>query len=959
MMKLSVLVAAVLVLAFGVAMADPSGDNVVINEIYPDPTSYYDGAEYIELYNPTPDPIDIGGWVLCGVEYDQLCGGEDRWQFPVGTTIAAGGYITVAKDGADGDDGYYEEFGIYPDFEMFDSSFLYDDDSAFVANMVLLDPDPAETYSDEIQLVGGKGYGIMCGGTSQADVVYLYTTASLITLVDLVEYADMDICTEDPCFGDDGLIDNAFDEIPYLGNTLGRDDSSNDTDSSITDWQMQAPTPGAENIQNTPPWIRSVRYSPIPPMDTDAVDVTAVVTDDGVIDSVMVYYRVDEGSWGKVAASTPDTLYTGTIAAQANGAQVEYFVRAVDNHGAGINYPSEGFADPYAYSVGFTTIYDVQFVPPGGDASPLEGRTVNVTGIVTAAKGQFSDSFCMIHEGNGIFEGIKIYATYNYDGEINEGDEITASGFVTEYYGETEIYLPFGDALTVLSTGNADYGYAAVTTADVDPDDPDSEQYEGQLVSVSDVTVTAEPDGYGQWYIEDASAVGAMVDDYGYYSYDPHLFDVLEKVRGILMYSYDQFKIEPRYDDDIVGPPRIADVRYSPIPPVVGNVTITADITDNQSISSATLNYALSPSGPWSQEPMTEAREIYSAQIGPWEDGDRVYYFVEASDGSMTARKPTEGSYSFYVGMVDIYDIQFVAAPDVDDTSPLDTLAVNTTGIVTAEPGVYSDYYFIIQTEDLPRGAWQGIKVYDRTGSASFERGDEVIVCGKVQENWGETEISLHFVEAAVLVESRGDMPDPISINTVELQTKTTGEQYEGVYVYAENATVEVADLGGGYGEWAITNGAAGDTCRVDDDAEYTYDPVEGDNVYVLGTVMFTYGNYKIEPRGDEDIAVNPVGVDDGIVGAKLDLGQNMPNPFNPKTTIAFTLPEPTDVTIEVYDVAGRKIVTLMNDRLGSGGHFVEWSGRGDNGEKVASGVYFYRLLAGDEDISKKMVLLK
>jgi len=957
MMKLSVLVAAVLVLVFGAAMANPSGTDVVINEIYPDANEYYDGAEFIELYNPTGSSIDIGGFVLCGVEYDQLCGGEDRWQFPFGTTIAAGGYITVAKDGADGDDGFYEEFGIYPDFEMFDASFEFDNDSMFVPNMNLLDPDPATGYSDEIQLVGGKGYGTMCGGYSNGDVVYLYTTGSLITLVDLVEYADMEVCTEDPCFGDDGIPDNAFDEIPYLGNTLGRDASSTDTDSSITDWQMQAPTPGVQNIQNTPPWIRSVMYSPIPPMDTDAVDITAVVTDDGSVDSVMVYYRVDAGPWGTVAASGVDTLYTGTIAAQANGSQVQYFVRAVDNHGAGINYPSEGFSDPYAYSVGFTTIYDVQFVPFGGDASPLEGQTVNVTGIVTAAKGEFSDSFCMIHEGNTYFEGIKIYATYNYDGEINEGDEITVSGFVTEYYGETEIYVPFNEAVTILSTGNANYGYAAVTTADIDPDDTGSEAYEGQLISVSNVTVTAEPDGYGQWYIEDASAVGAMVDDYGYYSYTPQLFDVLDEVRGVLMYSYDQFKIEPRYDEDIVGPPRIADVRYSPIPPVAGNVTITADITDNQGISSATLNYALSAAGPFSQTPMTTSRDIYSATIGPYVDGNRIYYFIEASDGVMDARKPTAGSYSLYIGMVDIFDIQFVAAPGVDDTSPLDTLAVNTTGIVTAEPGVYSDYYFTIQTEDVARGAWQGIKVYDRTGSASFERGDEIIVCGEVQENWGETEVSLHFVEGAVLVESRGSMPDAVSIATADLQTKTTGEQYEGVYVHAEDATVMVADMG--YGEWAITNGAAGDTCRVDDDAPYTYEPVEGDNVFVLGTVMFSYGNYKLEPRGDDDIAVNPVGVEDGIVGAKLDLGQNMPNPFNPKTTIAFTLPEPTDVTIEVYDVTGRRIVTLMSDRLEAGGHFVEWSGRGDNGEKVASGVYFYKLLAGDEEISKKMVLLK
>ena len=131
-----------------------------------------------------------------------------------------------------------------------------------------------------------------------------------------------------------------------------------------------------------------------------------------------------------------------------------------------------------------------------------------------------------------------------------------------------------------------------------------------------------------------------------------------------------------------------------------------------------------------------------------------------------------------------------------------------------------------------------------------------------------------------------------------------------------------------------------------------------GDNVWVLGVVSFDFGNYKLEPRGDEDIAVNPVGVDDPVA-TKLGLAQNMPNPFNPKTTIAFTLPAPQDVTIDVFDIAGRKVVTLVDDGLGAGRHLVEWTGRDADGQRVASGVYFYRMRAGEEEFSRKMVLLK
>lgn len=267
MFKSTLFATAILVLALGTAAADLTGTNVVINEIYCDPPGTYDGAEFIELYNPTAAPIDISGWVLCGVEYDQLCGGEDRWQFPAGTVIAADDYLVVAKDAhEDGpdDDAFYKYFGFDPHFEMVDTLMYYEVDYGPVPNLIRLDDQP--TYDDQIQLVGGRGYGVMCSGTSRSDVVYLYTSPTLLTLVDLVEYADMDYCTADPCAGDDGADDNAFPEIPYLGNTLGRDSTSKDTNNSNVDFTMMVPTPDAVNTENTPPWIRTVRYSPIPPI---------------------------------------------------------------------------------------------------------------------------------------------------------------------------------------------------------------------------------------------------------------------------------------------------------------------------------------------------------------------------------------------------------------------------------------------------------------------------------------------------------------------------------------------------------------------------------------------------------------------------------------------------------------------------------------------------------------------
>jgi hypothetical protein len=89
------------------------------------------------------------------------------------------------------------------------------------------------------------------------------------------------------------------------------------------------------------------------------------------------------------------------------------------------------------------------------------------------------------------------------------------------------------------------------------------------------------------------------------------------------------------------------------------------------------------------------------------------------------------------------------------------------------------------------------------------------------------------------------------------------------------------------------------------------------------------------------------------------ELSQNIPNPFNPTTTIRFTLPAREDVTLAIYDTNGQLVRTLVNEVEGYGAHEVTWDGRDDNGATVGSGVYFYRLHAGKLTESKKMVLLK
>jgi hypothetical protein len=83
-------------------------------------------------------------------------------------------------------------------------------------------------------------------------------------------------------------------------------------------------------------------------------------------------------------------------------------------------------------------------------------------------------------------------------------------------------------------------------------------------------------------------------------------------------------------------------------------------------------------------------------------------------------------------------------------------------------------------------------------------------------------------------------------------------------------------------------------------------------------------------------------------------LKQNYPNPFNPSTRITFTLPGIENVTLEIYNTLGQKIEILLNKKMSAGSHEVEFKA-----QNLSSGIYFYRITAGDFSQMRKMVLVK
>ncbi len=131
---------------------------------------------------------------------------------------------------------------------------------------------------------------------------------------------------------------------------------------------------------------------------------------------------------------------------------------------------------------------------------------------------------------------------------------------------------------------------------------------------------------------------------------------------------------------------------------------------------------------------------------------------------------------------------------------------------------------------------------------------------------------------------------------------------------------------------------------------------------YTSGTSFV--GVQNISPSGiviNADLIVGfAAGIEDELLlPSAYELSQNYPNPFNPTTNIGFTLPTSSEVKLEVYNLKGELTATLASGRFSAGTHSVVWDGRGKSGENVASGIYFYRLLTEEEELSKKMVLIK
>lgn len=230
--------------------------------------------------------------------------------------------------------------------------------------------------------------------------------------------------------------------------------------------------------------------------------------------------------------------------------------------------------------------------------------------------------------------------------------------------------------------------------------------------------------------------------------------------------------------------------------------------------------------------------------------------------------------------VVSIYDIQYTTDPSGD--SPYVGQTVTTFGIVT---GVFGDNLVFI--EERPGGAWHGILIYRGNNTTpAVQVGDSLQVTGEVAEYYNMTEINTSSGSITVLA-SGLTPPGPTLLATGEVSQ----EMYEGVFVRVENATC--TEMPNQYGEWYVDDGSG--PVQIDD-LGVPYTPQIGARYNIQGPVRFSYGEFEIDPRTEEDIEY-------------LGGGQNMPPQITNIGRIPGT-PGPDEAAVVFADITDESAVT-------------------------------------------------
>ena len=452
--------------------------------------------------------------------------------------------------------------------------------------------------------------------------------------------------------------------------------------------------------------------------------------------------------------------------------------------------------------------------------------------------------------------------------------------------------------------------------------------------------------------------------------------------------------------------PSITLLKKTPgVPKSTDSVTISFKAVDLNNaggpVDSAFIFYRNATSGPYTKVKLTLAGgdSLYRSKIPPYANSSYVSYFAAAYAGGGFGMFPDSTVPYFYVirdAGLTIYDVQWT--PYVNGQGPFTGDTVQVSGIVSADT---SDIREI--SGGRPRiwmaqeaGNWRGIAMYGSSagvGLDTLRRGDSVTVTAVSLETNSRSVLNVlsmtlnsrdNTVPAVTQIGISGGGSVSYELSNPPVNGNPTFEQWEGVLVRAVNAYVvnrnadnPLEGSGSNFGEFMIssnnyTNAFSRFGLRVDDNgthryyadtsASYTAKPSDaillpiGLKIDTLKAIFdYSFSFYKLEPRKDDDFGnfTTSVFMEDAVPGTYA-LSQNFPNPFNPATSIRYTIPMSAHVSLRVFNILGQEVASLVNQDMAAGSYLVQFEA-----SRLTTGVYFYQLRAGDFSSVKKMVLVK
>jgi endonuclease I len=899
-----------LFLMVALAVAPAARGDVLVSELC-DPRLNYLTDRYIEIWNSGPAAVSLTGWQLVAVG-----NGADIFTWNLSGTIQPGQAMVAGDDAP-----------IIP----FTRDFI----------------GAAWNTSDSTWNGGNAGDGVKLKNASGTIIDYVYNTVAYFTDATLVRNANV-----------------TTPSATYIASQWT---------ATAVDTPTQA-TPGVHNPVLGPS-IAAIATIPATPHLGDPVDVQATVTDGtAAISSVTLNWGTVAGSLVNVVPMTNTSgstyLTSAPIPAQAAGATVYFTITAINANAAQTVSPQQNFGVPNT-----VTIAAIQ---GAGASSPLAGQTALTTGVVTAAFG----TTWVIQDGTGARSGLWVTGA----AAPAVGSQVEVSGVVQEVSGNTTLTsatissnvagsLP---AAEVLATGTAA-----------------GEDWEGVLVQVVDAACTLSDDETPAWAVSNSG--GAIyIDDLGV---TPALvLGTRYSITGPVSGSTTAPGLEPRDAGDIVF---VADTAAPQLDSAVPAGATSIRVSFSEDVSAATAgvaaNYAVTGCTVTLAVPVAGHPSDVTLTVTTMVSGSHTLTVNNVADLYGNAVSGATLPFSFYGGNIPAgyYD---TAAGLIGEPlrGALHAIIDNHHSISYA--GLWTAFY---TTDDKPNGkVWDmysdvpgGTPPYEYTfgvdqGGSAGSEGTGYNREHSFPASWFGSNAPMYTDLFQIYptdndVNNRrsnypyGEVTSPTwtSLNGCRLGPCTypgyTGVVFEPIDAYK-------GDFARGYFYMS--------TRYYTEDSSWPGSPmVNGSQLLPWAEAMLLEWN-ALDPVSQKEIDRNEaIYAIQGNRNPFIDrpdfvqkvfqpelsavplpaaaemavLRQNVPNPFNPSTVIRYELSAAAAVELQVYDLAGRLVRTLYAGQETAGAHECMWQGRDDRGHAVAAGVYVYRLRAGDEVETRRMVLAK